>query len=146
MPRPAPHRLSLESYPVRLTLPVRFQDLDPMNHLNNVAISALFEDARVRFNGTLGRMNGADGFRAVVAMNAVNYVAEGGYPADVTIGVGVGHIGNRSYELLAAMVQEGRTIATNDTVIVVTDSPDGGIPAAYRAALEGKRVAEAHPA
>lgn len=142
MPRPAPFRLSPDNYAVRFTMPVRFQDIDPMNHLNNVAIAALFEDARVRFNRAMGRVNNQGDFRAVVAMNAVNYLAEGSYPEDVEIGVATGQIGNRSYEILAVMVQEERAIATNDAVIVVTHSAEGGIPADYRAALEAHRIRE----
>ncbi len=142
MPRPAPHRLLLDSYPRRTTIPTRFQDLDSMGHLNNVAFAALFEDARVRFNWSLGRINRSDGFRAVVAMNAIHYLAEGTYPEDVEIATAVGHIGNRSYEILAVMHQSGRAIATNDTVIVMTDPKEGGIPADYRAALEAHRIRE----
>ncbi|NJR78036.1 acyl-CoA thioesterase [Sphingomonas corticis] len=138
MARPSANRLSIDRYPLRSAMPTRFQDLDPMNHLNNVAIAALFEDARVRFNRALGRLNQPGGFRAVVAMNAVNYLAEGSYPEEVEVGVGTGHIGTRSYEILAVMMQDGRAIATNDAVIVVTD-PRDGIPADYRAALEAHR-------
>lgn len=138
MPRPTAERLLVDLYPLRVTMPTRFQDLDPMDHLNNVAIAALFEDARVRFNRALGRLNRPGGFRAVVAMNAVNYLAEGSYPEEVEVGVGTGHIGTRSYEILAVMIQAGRAIATNDAVIVVTD-PRDGIPADYRAALEAHR-------
>lgn len=146
MPRPAPHRLLLESYPVRETVQTRYQDLDAMGHINNVAFAAMFENARVRFNWAVGHA-GAGGqrqgeFRAVVAMNAINYLAEGGFPADVEIATGIGHIGNRSWEILAVMHQDSRAIATCDTVIVMTHPREGGIPDDFRAALAGKRVAE----
>ena len=141
MPRPAPHRLLLESYPIRETVQTRYQDLDAMGHINNVAFAAMFENARVRFNWAIGRLNRDDSFRAVVAMNAINYLAEGGFPADVEIATGIGHIGNRSWEILAVMHQDGRAIATCDTVIVMTDPKQGGLPADFRAALEGKLVA-----
>jgi acyl-CoA thioester hydrolase len=138
MPRPAPFRLDLDSYPVRETVPTRYQDLDAMGHINNVAFAALFETARVRFNWVLGRFNRGDGFRAVVAMNAVNYLAEGSFPADVEIATGIGRIGTRSWEILAAMHQGGRAIATCDTVLVMTDPKKGAIPNDFRAALTGK--------
>jgi acyl-CoA thioester hydrolase len=140
MTRPAPHRLLLETYPIRETVQTRYQDLDAMGHINNVAFAAMFENARVRFNWALGRMNRSDGFRAVVAMNAINYLAEGGYPADVEIATGIGRIGTRSWDILATMHQNGRAIATCDTVIVMTHPTEGGIPADFREALEGKRI------
>jgi acyl-CoA thioester hydrolase len=145
MPRPAPFRLLLDSYPIRESVQTRYQDLDAMGHINNVAFAAMFENARVRFNWALGRMNNGPAeqgrFRAVVAMNAINYLAEGSFPADVEIATGIGNIGNRSWEILAVMHQDGRAIATCDTVIVMTDPKEGGIPTDFRAALEARRVA-----
>ena len=135
MPRPAPERLLLDSYPVRRIVPTRFQDLDSMGHINNVAFAALFEDARVRFNWSLGRMNRGDGFRAVVARNEVNYLAEGSYPDDVEIATGVARIGTRSWDVAAVMHQNGRAIATCDTTIVMTHPTEGGITTDFRARL-----------
>ncbi|KQT31256.1 thioesterase [Sphingomonas sp. Leaf412] len=140
MPRPAPHRLLPESYPHHQVIPTRFQDLDAMGHLNNVAFAAMFEDARVRFFRAIGRENARDGFRAVVASNTISYLHEGGYPADVAIAIGVGHIGARSYEVLAAMHQDGRAIATSETVIVMTHPVGEDLPAVFRAALERMRL------
>ncbi|WP_298812513.1 thioesterase family protein [uncultured Sphingomonas sp.] len=144
MPRPAPYRLDLASYPVRETVPTRYQDLDAMGHINNVAFAALFETARVRFNWVLGRFNRDDGFRAVVAMNAVNYLAEGSFPADVEIATGIGRIGTRSWEIHAVMHQNGRAIATCDTVLVMTDPKEGAIPDDFRAALQSQLMLASH--
>ncbi|WP_339346672.1 acyl-CoA thioesterase [uncultured Sphingomonas sp.] len=136
MARPSPERLLLASYPVRIVIPTRFQDLDAMGHINNVAFAALFEDARVRFNRALGRMDRADGLRAVVARNEVNYLAEGSYPDDVEIATGVTRIGNRSWDVAAVMHQHGRAIATCDTTLVMTHPAQGGIPADFRTRLD----------
>ena len=148
MPRPAPWRLDAASYPVIETVQTRFQHLDPMGHLNNVAIAALFETARVNFNKVAGRF-GADGysgkadaggFRGVVASNTINYLAEGSYPEPVDIASGVGHIGNRSWEILEVMIQSGRAIATSDTVLVMNASSGARLPDEFRAKLEALRV------
>lgn len=143
MPRPAPWRLLPAAYPTTETMQTRFQDLDPMGHLNNVAFAAMFENARVRFNQRMGSMNRAAGFRGVVAQSTINYIAEGSYPEDVEIATGIGTIGNRSWEILAAMFQSGAVIATCDTVIVMTSSPGESLPTDFRAALEKLRVREA---
>ena len=61
MPRPAPHRLDLASYPVRERVQTRYQDLDAMGHINNVAFaidddSELLEKAReAAFTDARGR-------------------------------------------------------------------------------------------
>ena len=139
MSRPAPWRLSRDAYPAIETKQTRFQDLDINNHLNNVAFAALFEDARVRMNRALGRVHQnqgeAGGFRGVVARNEINYLAEGSYPEDVEIAIGIGRIGHRSFEMLAAMFQSGRCIATCDTTVVMTDPKHAGLPDAFRARL-----------
>ena len=143
MPRPTPDRLLPERYAVHVTLPTRFQDLDAMGHINNVAFAALFEDARVRFNRALGRMNRGDGLRAVVARNEVNYLAEGSYPEDVAIATAVGRIGTRSWDMVAVMHQNGRAIATCDTTIVMTHPVNGGIPEDFRAGLTAVMLRDA---
>lgn len=143
MSRPAQWRLSRDAYPVQVTLQTRFQDLDPMGHLNNVAFAAMFENARVLFNRGSGRVNRGEGsFRAVVARNEINYLAEGSYPEDVEVAVGIGRIGTRSWDILAAMFQNGRVVATCDTTIVRTDAKGEGLPADFREMLEARRVRE----
>ncbi|MDF2604812.1 thioesterase family protein [Sphingomonas sp.] len=144
MSRPVPWRLDLSSYPKREVKQTRFQDLDTMGHLNNVAYAALFEDARVRMNQQLGRVNRgkmAEGsFRAVVARNEINYLAEGSFPEDVEIGLGIGRIGNRSFEMLAAAFQSGACIATCDTTIVMTDPKGESLPADFVERLKAVQV------
>jgi acyl-CoA thioester hydrolase len=144
MPRPASWRLLRDSYPKHEIKQTRFQDLDTMGHLNNVAYASLFEDARVRMNQQLGRVNRgkvAEGaFRAVVARNEINYLAEGSFPEDVEIALGIGRIGHRSFEMLAAAFQSGTCIATCDTTIVMTDPKDVGLPEEFVARLEGVKV------
>ncbi|MCW6533107.1 acyl-CoA thioesterase [Sphingomonas sp. MMSM20] len=142
MPRPAAWRLSPDSYPKREEIQTRYQDLDPNGHLNNVAFAALFETVRVRMNHTIGDAQRGKDFRAVVARNEINYLAEGSFPAPVEIAIGIGKIGNRSWEMLAAMFQNGVAIATCDTVIVMTAPAGEPLPEAMREGLKALRVRE----
>lgn len=138
MPRPAPWRLSPDTYPHHQAVQTRFQDLDVLGHLNNVAFAALFETGRTKFNreaALWGRGRGL-GRRAVVAHTEINYLAEGQYPDDVEVATGIGRVGGRSWEILAAMFQGGRCIATCDCTIVMDKDEDGtGLPEAFRAEL-----------
>ena len=143
MPRPAPFRLDLSNYPATESVQTRFQDLDTMGHLNNVAFAALFETARVKFNYSLGRaLRGDDRMRAVVARNEINYLAEGSFPESVEIGLGVGAIGRRSWELLAVMFQSGSAIATCDTTIVMNAASGDALPDAFRDTIAALKVRE----
>jgi acyl-CoA thioester hydrolase len=137
VPRPSPERLDPATYPHSVTIQTRFQDLDVLGHLNNVAFAALFETGRTRFNRE-AKLWGREGQRrrAVVAQMEINYLAEGSYPEDVEITSAIGTVGNRSWQILAAMFQEGRCLATCDVTIVMDKGEDGGgLPDAFKAEL-----------
>lgn len=102
-----------------------------LGHINNVAMVALFETARTRFNVAAGLVRWRQP-RWLVAAQSIAYLAEGSYPADVTVGHGVGRVGGRSWTLLGAAFQGGRAIATADVTIVI-DAP--AIPDDFRTAL-----------
>lgn len=119
MARPDAWRLATENYPVAISLQTRFQDMDVNGHLNNVAFAALFESARVQINRRtrpLGERPANE--RSMVAAVEINYLAEGEYPGDVEVLSGIGRIGTSSWTILQAMFQNGRCIATCDTVVV----------------------------
>ncbi|WP_419808099.1 acyl-CoA thioesterase [Sphingomonas sp.] len=145
MPRPAAWRLSPDAYPHRDAIQTRFQDLDVLGHLNNVAFAALFESGRTRFNHAAQLWgHGARGRRAVVAQMEINYLAEGRYPDDVEIATGIGEVGNRSWQILAAMFQGGQCLATCDVTIVMDkDEAGGGLPDEFKAGLAKWRLTAA---
>jgi len=136
-----PRRRVLASYPASLSLETRFADMDVNGHLNNVAFARLFEETRVRFNRA-GPVNPAAGERRssfVVAHVAIDYLAEGNYPAPVTIGYAISRIGSSSFTVAMAAFQEGNCIALCDSVLVHRDPTTGPapVPPALRERLEG---------
>lgn len=140
MARPETWRTDPAAYPTGVAIQTRFQDLDPLGHINNVAMGALFESARVRFNHALGLMR-FRGHRWLVAQVRIDYLAEAHFPADIEIRSAIGDIGTRSWQVLAAAFQDGEAIATCDAVLVMErQSGVSGLPAEFRAALEGCRV------
>ena len=54
----------------------RFSDLDPLGHINNVAMAAILEDARVRLSSAINGEAGLKPFRILIAAHLLNYVAE----------------------------------------------------------------------
>jgi acyl-CoA thioester hydrolase len=129
------HRLS--AYARHHDIPTRYGDMDANAHLNNVAITRLVEEARVRFHWSL-REAGADPVAVVVAHVAVDFVHEGRYPEPVSAGVAVVSVGQRSYRLAVGLFQDGRTLALADCVMVWRGRGEGGQAMApgLRAALE----------
>lgn len=140
MPKPEAWRMDPATYSFSDTTETRFQDLDPLGHINNVAMAALFENGRVRFNRTL-ITHKRDDQRWLIASVKIDYVEEAYFPADVTIACGIGHIGTRSWTMLCAAFQDGRCVATSDTVIVLS-GPERArmLDAEFRAALEAAVV------
>ncbi len=145
MAKPESWRLNPASYPFSVATQTRFQDMDILGHLNNVAFAALFENGRVRFNRAMDeRAIRQTGERWLVASVAINYLREGSFPEDVEIASGIGHIGNSSWVIEQAMFQHGHCIATSDTVIVYVNA-DGARPLsdAFRAELGQRRTTPA---
>lgn len=116
--------------------------MDINGHLNNVAFAALFESARVLLNRQVRVWNERPANeRTMVAAVTINYLAEGNYPDPVTIASGIGSIGTSSWTILQSMFQNGRCIATCDTVVVArTDNQAKPLRAALRTGLEAMVV------
>ncbi len=142
MARPEAWRLSADAYPVVADFQTRFQDMDINGHLNNVAFAALFESARVMLNRHVRVWSERPpNERTMVAAVTINYLAEGNFPDPVTIASGIGSIGTSSWTILQAMIQNGRCIATCDTVVVArTDEQAKPLRAALRDGLEQTMV------
>ena len=140
MPKPESWRLDAASYPVRIELQTRFQDMDINGHLNNVAFAALFESGRVLLNREIRPWQERPANeRTMVAAVEINYLAEGNFPDPVQIATGIGRLGTSSWTIVQAMFQNGRCIATCDTVVVCrTDGQARPLRAAMVAELEAK--------
>lgn len=136
MARPEPALLDAARYPWRHTITSRFSDVDPNRHFNNVALAAMFEDARVRFN-TEARLVGAmAGIRPMVASVAIEYLAQGFYPQPVEAVVATQGFGRSSWSVVQLLSQDNRVIGFARSVIVATDGERScPVPEAFRAEL-----------
>jgi acyl-CoA thioester hydrolase len=75
----------------------------------------------------------------MVAAVEINYLAEGSFPEPVEIASGIGRVGTSSWTIVQAMFQDGRCIATCDTVVVCrTDNQAKPLRAELRAQLESQ--------
>jgi acyl-CoA thioester hydrolase len=127
MAKPDPRLLDPAQYRFSVPITTRFADLDPNDHLNNVAIAAMFEDARVRLSLALGfrpdRTPG--GRRFVVAAVDIAYLAEGRFPDPITCYAAPLVIGRSSWTLHQVLIQQDRPVATAKSVLVsiIDDRP-----------------------
>ncbi len=133
MPRPDPALLDPARYPFVHTVTTRFADVDPNQHLNNVALAAMMEDARVRFNQMIGLNVKIGERRAMVASVGMEYLAQGHFPQPVDAHCGIEQVGRTSWSIAQLLTQEGRVVAFARSVIVaIADDRPAPVPDATR--------------
>lgn len=139
--RATPNLLDGSGYPYRHEITTRFADIDPNLHINNVAMVAAFEDARARFDFSLGLRKMLGTRRVMIAANYIEYVGQAFYPDPLVMFVGAVDFGRSSWTLACLATQDGRACAFARSVLVCTegDRPTP-IPDEFRAALETQRL------
>jgi len=134
MPRPDPALLDRARYPFALETTTRFADVDPNQHLNNVALAAMMEDGRVRFNVAAGFREAIAPRRAMVASMGIEYLAQGFYPEPVAVHCAIEAVGRTSFTIIQLMAQGASNVAFARSVIVCTGEGDRSspLPEAFR--------------
>jgi acyl-CoA thioester hydrolase len=135
-------RLDAAEFPVVTEIPIRYDDLDSLNHVNNAAAAVLLQEARGQFGHSAGlhELMGRD-LRTIVAALAIEFSDEMLFPGVVVIRTGVLDIGRTSLLVGQRGQQDARTTLYAETVLVMSDD-DGPtpIPPPIRAAFESLRI------
>lgn len=136
MARPDAALLDPARYPFVHQITTRFADIDPNQHLNNVALAAMMEDARVRFNLVMGDAIKIGERRAMVASVAMEYLSQGHFPDPVSVHCGVERVGNSSWIVVQLLAQNGRPVAfARSALVAIADDRPTPIAEDYRAIL-----------
>lgn len=135
--KPAAWRFARDIYPVRFAVQTRYRDMDMLEHVNNIAQAAYYDEARHRFSQTVfSRMGDRTGVRIVTADSHVHYLAEVFHPDEIEVGSGVLRIGNSSYQIGQAMFQNDACVGVCATTFVRSaDGRAAPLPDDFRAAL-----------
>ncbi|HWC79992.1 MAG TPA: acyl-CoA thioesterase [Pseudonocardiaceae bacterium] len=135
--RPDPARTERHHYPQWQEIATRFGDLDPLGHVNNVAVARLYEESRVRFAQTISERTQGGLERVVLAALSLNFLGETVYPEPVEVGLGVVRVGRSSWQFAQALYQHGKCVGLADSTIVHAplDGPSP-LPGPVRAELE----------
>lgn len=120
--------------PAKLTIPrdraafdfftpvtIRFSDQDPMEHVNNVAISAYLESGRFGFFGRLFHDKVVPEKGIVLASLTVDYLREITFPGTVDVGGRLAALGDRSMTTQYAIFQEDTCCVVSQSVNVFFD-------------------------
>lgn len=92
-------------FPHWMNIPIRFRDLDPLNHVNNAIFSTYYEEARINFIQDVPELGGQlqNGYSFVLANLKIDFISTVEYPAELTIGTGVASLGNTSISSFQAI-------------------------------------------
>lgn len=135
-----PLRLQLDTYPHRTEISLRFADIDPQWHLNNVRVGEYYQEGRVAFFRHLHESRGYErvqGSRTLVVHQSIDYLNEVTYPGQITIGIGVSKVGRTSWSFAMGMFKDGTCAGLSTTVLVYgLNQGAAPIPDTYRALLE----------
>lgn len=135
-----PQRLELHTYPFKTDITLRFADIDPQWHVNNVRVGEYYQEARVTFFRHLHHNFGyqrAPASRTLVANQSIDYLNEVTYPGLITVGIGVTRVGTTSWSFGMGLFKEGKCAGLSSTVLVYgTESGTAPIPDSYRALLQ----------
>lgn len=140
MARPDPELLAASRYPYAIRATTRFADVDPNRHINNVAMSAILEDARSRYGQMTGMHNLTD-YRVMIVSNYIDYTGEAQYPDPIDVHVGTLSVGRSSWTLAVLATQYGMPCAFARSVLVTTrDGRAAPLPEPFRAELLARLI------
>ena len=100
---------------IRMTMPVRWRDLDAFNHVNNSTYLSYLEEARLQWMLTVPGHGMDEHVAPVVAAAHLNYRRPIEWPNDVAIELFVERLGNTSVSI------GHRLVAANDADVLYCD-------------------------
>lgn len=121
---------------------LRFADLDPNHHLNNVKFFEFCQESRVALFRDIGAHDGEDGKAWLIVNLSMNFVDQVHWPGEIETGTIVLQLGNSSARLGQGMFNDGRCVATAEMTMVRTDQATGR-PVRIEAAVRERLIANA---
>ena len=139
----------MRTFPVTVTLPVLWGDMDALAHVNNARYFTWFESGRGELFRRVGmEFTGAVEVGPILARTECDFLAPVEWPGEVVVGVGVARIGTKSFTLaneIARTDAPEQPVARGISVIVMVEYRTGEtVPLSdeLRGRLEALRVEE----
>ena len=124
----------------RVSISVRWRDMDSMGHVNNAKYVSYLEEARVRWMLGVEGVSLSDRIAPVVAATNINYRLPIVWPNDIVVELFVERLGNSSVTIGHRIIDqqdEGKLYSDGNVVVVWMDTQTGKsapLPEAVRAA------------
>lgn len=121
-------RLDAATFPDTIAMPVRFDDLDVLWHVNNAAAVVMLQEARVLFGINLALPHLHDiGLRSVVVAMNVEYAAEINHPGPIEISSGILRLGTTSFTF-GQLIRQNGVACVYATVTLAVTGESGAVP------------------
>jgi acyl-CoA thioester hydrolase len=113
----------LGQYPMSITFPVKWGEMDAFQHVNNGAYVRWAESGRVAYFEALRLMGRDGGIGPILAKLAIEYRRPVTYPDHITVETTVKRIGNTSFVMASRMRSAAldAEVASTEEIIVVFD-------------------------
>jgi acyl-CoA thioester hydrolase len=122
----------LKDYPVVVTIPVAWGEMDALGHVNNIVYFRYFETVRMRYLEQAGLIDIMKeiGIGPILAKTSCTYRIPVHYPDTLTVGTRVSTIGNTHFNMDYVIVsQKHGKAAYGDSIVVTFDyRADGKAP------------------
>ncbi|HEX9049341.1 MAG TPA: thioesterase family protein [Anaeromyxobacter sp.] len=116
---------ALGRYPVSVSIPVAWGEMDAFRHVNNVAYARWVETGRIAYFRRIGFLErmGSEGIGPILARLTIDYRKPVTFPDTVRVDVTTTKIGRSSFTLAYRMWSEAQAaeVVTAEDVIVVMD-------------------------
>ena len=112
----------------RVSISVRWRDMDAMGHVNNAKYVSYLEEARVRWMLGVEGVSMNDRIAPVVANTNVNYRAPIVWPNDIVVELCVERLGNSSVTIGHRIVAGDGTVHCDGSVVAVWVDRRSGKP------------------
>lgn len=113
--------VQISDFPLRTSDKIRYSDTDRQGHVNNAVFATLLETGRVELLYDPAAPLAEPGTSFVIVRLALDFVSEIRWPGEVLIGSRIASIGRSSIRLEQALFQDGRCVASGETVVVLMD-------------------------
>ena len=98
---------TLDGYGVTLPIQVRFRDTDLLGHVNNAVYATYFETGRMEYWAQLNRGHSFHDWPFILARIEIDFLAEAYAAEQLTLGIRVPRIGNKSFDFEYLLVRDG---------------------------------------
>lgn len=117
----SPDRLTINDFPTYAKETVRYNDIDTVGHVNNIAFVNYIETGRVNLLYTGEVKSYIPNANFVVVQLNINFRGEMIWPGEVDIGSGIVKVGRTSIGMTQALFQGGKCTAIADSALVLMD-------------------------